>query len=454
VSPTQTQTEVFSRDKLETAILNSSKLTTFAKGRDTKDNVLFKKFVTRSEITLRYAFLHADRVRGIFADMLLLDEIQDILTEVIPVIEEALSHSEYKIFRYSGTPKSLDNTISYYWENWSTQNEWVIPCDHCGGGDYRYWNIVGEANVGPKFLICDRCSKRIHPDHEDAQWASMNPNPAVKIPYEGYRIPQPIAAWIDWDELLDKKTRYSRAQYYNEVLGLGYDSGDRPLTKADIRACCRTDLTMYPPLKPRDSDDVYMGIDWGTAETETSFTVVCLGKYVGGRFTYFYWKRFEGEDADQERMISIILGLIKKYKVKIVGADYGGGFQNNDTLIRKIGIKRLAKYQYAGGNDKLRYNDGLRRFLVNRTEVLMDYINAIRRGDEFVFPNWAEFEHPFADDMVNIFKEYNESRRCDVLNKVPGTADDSLHAGLYCLLASMIRHPRPDILSPTGKEKK
>ena len=121
VSPTQTQTEVFSRDKIETMILNSRKLKTLATGRGTKDNVLFKKFITGSEMTLRYAFLHADRVRGIFADMLLLDEIQDILTEVIPVIEEALSHSDYKIYRYSGTPKSLDNTIAYYWENYSTQ---------------------------------------------------------------------------------------------------------------------------------------------------------------------------------------------------------------------------------------------------------------------------------------------------------------------------------------------
>ena len=131
VSPTQQQTETFSRDRITTPIELSDTLTAFSKGENTKNNVLYKKFLTGSDVTFRYAFLHADRVRGISADMLLLDEIQDILTEVIPVIEEALAHSPFQILRYSGTPKSLDNTISYYWEQFSTQNEWVIPCDGC-----------------------------------------------------------------------------------------------------------------------------------------------------------------------------------------------------------------------------------------------------------------------------------------------------------------------------------
>lgn len=449
VSPTQTQTEVFSRDKIETTILNSKTLKTMAGGRGTKDNVLFKKFITKSEITLRYAFLHADRVRGIFTDMLLLDEIQDILTDVIPVIEEAMSHSYYKIQRYSGTPKSLDNTISHYWENYSTQNEWVIPCDSCGGADYRHWNIVGEKNIGLHHLICDKCGKQIYATHPDAQWAAMNPHPMIPEPFEGYRIPQPITAWLSWPELLGKRTTYSKAQFYNEVLGLGYDSGDRPLTKSEIKACCRPDLTMYPPLSSRAAD-VFMGIDWGTGER--AFTVMSMGKYVGGKFTLFFWKRFDGEEADVERMLSTIYSYVKKYDVALIGTDYGGGYHTNDRLVRMVGAAKVVKYQYAGTTKKLYYDKDLIRFIVNRTAVLMDYINAIKRK-EFAFPKWEEFEQPFADDMVNIFKEYNEARKCDVLNKVPNAPDDSLHSGLYCFLASMLKYPRPDILTPMGDKR-
>ena len=176
-----------------------------------------KKFVTHSDITFRYAFLHADRVRGISADMLLLDEIQDVLTEVIPVIEEALSHSPYKILRYSGTPKSLDNTISYYWNRFSTKNEWVVPCDGCNN-----WNVLGLKNIGKTGLICSKCGKAISTRHERAQWASMRSpewikNPPVSNPFEGYRIPQVMCPWVSWEDILDKRKRYTKAQFFNEA---------------------------------------------------------------------------------------------------------------------------------------------------------------------------------------------------------------------------------------------
>ena len=451
VSPTQQQTETFSRDKVATPIELSEKLKIFAQGRGTKDNVLYKKFITGSDITLRYAFLHADRIRGISADLLLLDEIQDILTEVIPVIEEALSHSQYKILRYSGTPKSLDNTISYYWENYSTQNEWVIPCDSCGGGDYRHWNITGEKNIGLKYLICDRCGKQIFPNHPEAQWASMNPNPPTSVPFEGYRIPQLIAAWTDWNEIIDKKNRYTRRQFFNEVLGRGYDAGDRPLTKSAIRACCESTLSMHPPPGRLGGNEYFLGVDWGTGEN--TYTVMALGHYVGGRFRVILMKRFEGDEAEPQRVLNSITEIVNKYQVSIIGADYGGGYDRNDTLIRRHGLTKVARYQYVNTNKKVYFDKALSRFMVNRTAVLMDIINAINRGNNFIFPRWEEFEHPFAQDMVNIYSEYRESRRAIILDRTPGTTDDSLHAITYCFLASMIKYPRPDILSPIGDEK-
>jgi len=460
VSPTQTQTKVFSKDRLDMPVINSRVLSTFARGRHHKDNVLYKRFVTQSEITLRYAFLHADRTRGISADMLLLDELQDISTDIIPVIEETLFTSSFKIQRYSGTPKSLENTIAYYWENYSTQNEWVIPCDHCGGGDYRYWNIIGEKNIGSDFLVCSKCGKQIYPMHPSAQWASMNPDTGKLdehgnkiIEYEGYRIPQLISPRVDFTDVHTKKRRYTRALFFNEVLGLGYDSGERPLTKAAIKACCKDSLSIHNELTPNASLPTYMGIDWGSAEN--SFTVMTLGRYMGGKFHIFFAKRFTGDDSDQERMFSIINHYARKYSVKLIGCDYGGGFQNNDRLVRMFGARRVVKYQYCNTNKKLYFEPNLQRFMVSKTPLLMDIINAINRGDEFVFPRWEDWEEPFAQDMVNIYKEWNEARSTEVIQKLPGKSvtDDTLHSVVYCFLASMIMHPRPDIVTPTGEEK-
>jgi len=453
VSPTQQQTETFSRDKIATPIALSEKLQIYTKGAQEriKNNVLYKRFSTDSDITFRYAFLHADRVRGISADMLLLDEIQDILTDVIPIIEEALSHSPYDFRVYSGTPKSLDNTISYYWNTFSTKNEWVIPCDGCGGGDYRYWNVIGEKNIGPLGLVCSKCGKDIQAMHPQAMWASMRSpswlkNPPVNVPFEGYRIPQVITPWIDWASVLDKKRVYGRAEFFNEVLGLAYDSGRKLITQETLMAQCGN-----IPMKDAENfigrGPIFMGVDWGTAEN--SYTVMTIGAYLGGKFQFLFFKRFEGEDSAPERTVQIISDYIHKFKVTMIGVDYGGGFDRNDKLIRTFGIKRIARYQYVN-TKRIYFDRSLHRWMVNRTEGLMSLINAINRKDEFILPQWRGFEVPFAQDILSVFSEYNEARRTTIVNKTPGTTDDTIHSMLYCFLASMIRHPRPDILTPTG----
>ena len=145
--------------------------------------------------------------------------------------------------------------------------------------------------------------------------------------------------------------------------------------------------------------------------------------------------------------------LIRRFKVTLVGVDYGGGFDRNDALVRRFGIRRIAKYQYVNTNKKIYFEKELGRFMVNRTAVIMDVVNAINRSNVFKFPKWEQFEYPFGQDLVNMFSEYNESRRVVVLNKSPGTTDDTLHSLVYCFLASMINHPRPDILTPLGDGK-
>lgn len=447
VSPSQQQTETFSRDRISTPIELSPILKPMAVfGSATKDNVLYKKFSTGSDITLRYAFLHADRIRGISADLLALDEIQDIITDIIPVIEESLSHSEYGIYRYSGTPKSTDNTISFYWERFSTQNEWVIPCD-CLGGKFRHWNVISERSLGKDHLICDRCGKQIFPNHPDAQWASMNPNPNTSMPFEGYRIPQPIAAWIDWPTVISKYERYTKQKFYNEVLGLGYDSGERPLVLGDVEKCC-TGPSMNPEIPLWPSTHYFFGIDWGSGEN--SYTVLTVGAYLGGKFRVVYMHRFDGPEADPDTQIELIRFLYRHFKPTIIGTDYGGGFDRNKTLVRTYGRKKIVEYQYVPSNSKIRYNPDLCRFMVNRTEIMMDIFGAIKRADVFEFPPYAEFKTPFAEDMVSNFTEYNEYRSMMVLNKQPGVTDDGLHSLIYCFLASMVIHPRPDIIAPDG----
>lgn len=279
VSPSSQQTKEFSKTRLREPLETCPDLRTWFPGHLT-DNVFEKKAINRSEIKLRYAFLNADRCRGLSADLICMDEFQDLLLDNIPVIEEAASHSPFKWFIYSGTPKSLDNPIQRYWDSYSTQNEWAVPCLRHGFNNNPgtwHWNILGEKNIGINGLSCDKCGELIRPDHPQAQWVRTgNPNPKFDT-FEGFRIPQLMVPWLDWSNILTKYNQYPRAKFYNEVLGASFDSGQRPLTEGDVQACCDNEFSakseklkeFLPKLRGKQ---VYAGIDWGQ-DSNNSYTI-------------------------------------------------------------------------------------------------------------------------------------------------------------------------------------
>lgn len=451
VSPSMTQTKTFSNDRVKEPIETSPVLRAYT-NKMLSQNVLEKQFVNRSKITLRYAFLNADRARGIPAHALCIDELQDILSDNIPVIEQCLSHSpeELKRYLYSGTPKTLDNVIEDYWSNRSTQNQWMVPCGCLGGETGRYWNILGEKNIGKKFLICERCGKRLNPMGDGAQWACAIEWDPVHSPFESFRIPQLMVPWLDWNELLYNYEHYPRNKFYNEVLGVSFDTGLRPLTMAQIRANCvekvkMSDVDKY--LAHSAGNDVFAGIDWGTGEH--SYTVITLGTYIGSKFRIFYVHRFTGEDTEPDRQLQKIEEILRAYNVRVIGCDYGGGHYPNDFLVRRFGKERVMKYQYVARlSAKVRWEAKLGRWVVHRTEVMSSIFNAIKRNKVFEFPRWAEFQEPYGQDMLNIFSEYNEKIRMIQYGHTAGKTDDTLHSLLYCFLASMIVRPRPDVIAP------
>lgn len=786
---------------------------------ETKERVVVEE-VEKEDVYCFTVKNHRPIVKGGFGEAPVIsgqciDELQDILTDNIPIIEECASHSNFKIFMYSGTPKSLDNPIEYFWTEFSTQNEWVVPCHrhaiNTGAGKSAsvYWNVLDEENIGKNGVICDRCNKPIDAMDDMSQWVAMNASVLKKIPkpYEGFRIPQIMVPWLPWEEITQKQFTYSRAKFYNEVLGLSYDSGTRPLTRRDIMDNCDPNIHLDEGFQRKirahigGAFPVYAGIDWGCHDEDTriltnrgfqyfkdltnedevaqwdpdtremtfvrpkvktvrdwdqpllhfegkgldmmlththrmrvgtrqgmgpwvtesaeetskrggnvkfvgyvnwvgeekegfvlpglpkssgysgsedrlfhmdgwleflgyylsegglcfdngrpsclkmsqrqtinpeqadrirrcfqvndipftefpnpktgdvnwtiygkqywqwvlenvgergnekripreflslskrqlrilfdsmmlgdghvdsrnennngsytstskglcedfqelcirlglrttmkkhkyasaakkaqwrvcwssgrdfqfntpsqrvkkipyqgkvyccsvpsgyivterngcisyqgntgenTYTVLSLGTYLQGRFTIFYIKRFEGRLSEPDVMMEDVYRQMEFYNVRRAGCDYGGGFWPNDRLISKYGWQRVAKYQYSSPNAKVKWEDGLKRFLVNRTEVMSDIFNAIKRRDVFRFPEWEEFRQPFASDMLNIFSEYSEQRRENVYKKSPSSTDDSFHSILLCFLVSMIDTPRPDVVAPMREVK-
>lgn len=439
VGPRSKQASQFSNDRVRPVIRYSPYVSTFV-DRSCIDQVFDKTFNNGSSQYYRSAYLTPDACRGISADQLNIDEIQDILPENIPVIEECLSHSDYKIFLYSGTPKTSDNSIEFYWRL-STQREWMVKCRHCAN-----WNYLDENSIGDKTLICKKCRKVIYPT--DGEWVIFN----KKGTWEGYRISQLMVPWVKIhdptgaeESVIDKRNRYSGARFHNEVLGLSYDLGQKPLTEAEVRACC--DLkhpttrqacgnitTPEPWIK---TFPCFAGIDWGTGVGEVAaYTILTIGAFLHpNRFSIFFCKRFEGPEANLALQPRLISQICSQYNVQLIGSDWGFGAAQNAILRETWGVQRVMEFQYVSQQRRpIKYDKETFRYIVARTQVMTEFFRRIQKK-EFAFFNWDEFE-VFGRDVLNINVEYNDARQLITYSHAPDKPDDVAHSIIYADLAA------------------
>jgi hypothetical protein len=459
VSPSQQQTRKFSQDRIAQPLIYSTRLQSMMKPIN-PDNVHQKVLRNQASIELRYANRSADRARGIPADYLAVDELQDVFIENIPVLEETLSHSDHPTHSgwrcYSFTPKSLDNTGSYYW-GLSTQTELMLPCRR--HGEYNkpgtwYWFTVEEKHLGKKGVICDRCGNIVDRFDPMRGWVDGVPDALFK----GYRIPQmltPSVADDQWeDKVLTKYKHYPRPQFFNEVMAIPWESGIRPLSEAELVRCCDPSWTMsMEQLKEAMSwssqREIFMGTDWGTAEK--SWSVVALGTYMRHDvFKIFYLHRFTGLESSPEAQGRLLVEIFNMFKVRISFGDYGIGFHQNHVLQEAVGIKRHHKIRYvAEAKKKIYWNPQKLSWIGVRDDLMAAFANAVKQG-RIEFPAWPAFR-PFAQDFLNVTTEFNEARQKTVFGHHPEKPDDSFHACLYCLLAASLVNPRPDIFKSVPK---
>jgi hypothetical protein len=454
VSSSATQSKVFSEDRIREPILNSPRLQQSVDPR--AQSVFSKRFRNSSMIRLRYAYLTADRARGVKSDGIFIDEIQHILPSNIPIIEQCAFHSIHKYRTYSGTPLTLDNTIAVLWDSHSTQNEWIVPCRACGQEKKRdtwWWNVLGPGNIGKEGLVCEHCHRPINVRDPDAQWASMQPvnaDNALRVNFRGFRITQFMVPSLNWrKDILEKREEYSTAQFNNEVCGLSYDSGSRPISKQQLIRASRADVDMSEIEKnvARCTGGVFAGVDWGQ-DTENSFTVLTLGGYMTHGFQIFFAHRFVGADCDPDVQREKVAKLLGAVHFRVCGADYGGGFGRNDWLMRKFGMKKFVRFQYAPNPvRKIVWNPKLLRFVLHRSEVMGDFFSALKEH-RISLPNWKQFSEPHGRDIRNIFTEFNTQRLLMQYKHTHGKTDDTFHSIIYCVLGSMLVKPRPDILIP------
>jgi hypothetical protein len=429
VAPTFKQVGVFSRKKIdevfETSPLLRKNFYPGVKGFRIEE----KRLKNLSTFYFRSAFHDADTIRGLTAHDISFDEFQDLLESCIDVIEACALKKLDAQFRYTGTPKTMDNNIQTLWDHTSA-NEWHVKCLHCG-----YWNKLGIELVllDKPGIWCRKCKKEL--EVNKGCWVSTR----EVDDFAGFRMPYIILhkSYIRWKELFFKIRNSDTGTLMNEVFGESYDNGQKPLSRDQLIASCSLDRPMWNMMPTSISGvELYAGIDWGGGNT--GFTILTIGYFdtIANKFKIIFAKRYIGREAEPENLVFSITKTLMDFHVSFVGADFGFGFDLNSRM-RGLLPKHVVyvTYRHSIIKKALAWDDQGNTYVTNRTEVMTDLFNAIKSKKVEPY-QWSEFED-IGKDYCNINSEYSDRLR--QMRYIHTQPDDAFHSLLYSRLTWMKR---------------
>lgn len=339
-------------------------------GQSTINNVLQRSFKNRSQMIFSFAYLDAERTRGISADKNVIDEIQDMDISFLPIIHETISASrDWGLIQYAGTPKTLDNTIERLWTD-SSMAEWMIKCPHGGCG---HWNIPAlefdlMKMIGPPHddisdfrpgVICAKCTKPINPrpPYQGGTGRWVHRFPDKRWQFAGYHVPQIVMPmhYADpekWQKLVDKmhgKGNTPIHVFYNEVCGESWDSGSKLVTVTDLKkAACLPWERKVDQARDHIGGYLHMfcSVDWGGGGVSKGKSDLALQSYTSiavmglrpdGKIDVIYGYR-SMNPHDHIREAKVIMGIMSTFKCSHLVHDYTGAGTVRETVLRQAGL--------------------------------------------------------------------------------------------------------------------
>lgn len=435
-----------------------------------------------AEQLFSYAFTSCDRLRGI-ADIsnCIIDEVQSMDPSFIPIIGETMSATDDSrgFYTYAGTPLTLDNNIQALWER-SSQGTWVIRCLHCNKENYSNASMDLLKMIGPKGLICAKCGGAL--DSVNGFYEHLQPD--FLDTFESYHIPQVVhpihyKSPKKWEEILRKQKVYSKAQFYNEVLGESLDSATMPISHKELAdACCKdgTNLNTIESATKLLTTAYHkvMAIDWGGGGSDAqSTTVVAIGRNKPNTdvIEVVYLERLPST-WDPTKCVQRVKALFNVFTPGYIAHDYGGAGNVLESYMVAAGIpaNKMAPFQYGchprqNVIHKNTPGNGSRAYLaIDKARSLRVLFSYIKAG-KVLFPK-QEACWDILKDCLNVGEVRTSSPRgsdITLIHRKQGRTDDALHAinflvsyicygqSLYPNMSELVTGENPDLdeLEPT-----
>lgn len=455
-APSEKQAKEFSSDFLD-ARLNSPAIAAII-GKLSQDDVFHKKVDnTQSTIAIKYFSEDATRMRGPSYHEMYFDEVQNMSLDEIPIALDCMRMLPTKKRTFSGTPLTDDGTIDTIF-NRSCGFEWVIKCESC-----NHHNMMTKDNdpmkmIGKEGLCCSKCGSLLNPFK--GEWVAARPEKRDAI---GYHMACPIIPFYNdrgeqwkaiYDDVFNKGN--SIVRIYNEIFGLAYDIGAKPITEAELRKACSLGrmydeeggLKIFKENKGRYVS-IWAGVDFGVNMTTSRTVLVVGGLREDLIFEVFLVKVFKGLDYKEHN--KEIAHIIDKVNAKFSGDSgpdparcidiielLGPNGPKRGQLVRYENGKKVQRFDAPRGTDWRAW-----RWVLHRSDTLTFTLKSIKDG-RILFPAWEDCSEGLRD-ILNVFIEVKElALRQEIYYRhKPDEPDDALHAinWALCLALSSVNHP-------------
>jgi hypothetical protein len=386
-----------------------------------RNNLFFKEFPNKSTIKLDYVLTSASSIRGNSAEMVSIDEAQDFDASLEPEVMEIQADADFPNNTISGTSLTTDSYLEQKWLE-SSRGIWTMKCRSCGQMNQPIPEMNVMDMIQPEGVCCIKCGNRI--DVRDGKWVHESPR-MLDAGFLGLHVPKLIVPAVvedraKWNRLYLQKQRIDERKFYQEVLGIPTEEGERELTAKNLEDICVLGNIKTVQLRAKQNKYKYVisAADWGGSDysvqnrTKTSYTVhVAMGIRQDYSFDTVHMRQYSG--MNYEEIAQNIVHDHKTLNGFAMASDHGMGVQYNTYLRKFIPANRHLIFDYGGPNTpilstpKTQGGYMFNTYNINRTETITMLFEAIKKQRIRCY-DWLEAQK-YLSDFLNVIRAPTES---------------------------------------------
>lgn len=386
-------------------------------------------------IYLRGAYVNkngqAPQLKSVDADILIMDEIDEMDKRARPIARHRLDHSEIAEVRYVSTPTWAGVGIHELFLE-SDQREWFVRCDGCGHRqDMTIADVVTEWDQLDRpvawhgqaeeraFVACRRCGAEV--DRLGAgEWVAAKPGRAM-VGFHLTKFLSPTIRLVDVVSHLDTVDETAKKEAVNQDLGLPYTPRGGKLTAAELDAARRE-------YGHGVVGGAVAGVDVG------SVLHVVIRAARGGRQLWAGMSTWDelGSLLRQYKVRTLVIDALPETKS---ARDFQASFRGSCFLayyvVQKIGLKKQAPIM-------LNRADGV--VDLDRTRTLDTMFAGLRDGS-LTLPAHARSIQDYYAHLQAPVRRLVDTARGHVISYVEDAPDHLAHAENYCHVAAALVAP-------------